>query len=284
MINFAGYRKGKLTGEQEYLAKHYGATIFQFESDRLEKHCPVEFAITCRYLGRHVLSGAVVADVGVGVGHYSQFLVHKGCSVHLVDISVELLRAARERLERADFGGQIKGIHRTSATELGCIESGSLDALLMLGPFYHLREPDQRRRAVREARRILKSRGILFAAAVNRMAYLRDLFRERPEEVAVRKAFHRGFLKDGKLDPEHAPPIGYAHLTTVSEFRKLFAEAFEELALVGTDSFTTAWQSKLAGLSPGAREAWLDLVEETGGTPEGLRSTPRRFSRRTTAW
>jgi ubiquinone/menaquinone biosynthesis C-methylase UbiE len=270
MINFTGNRKRNLTREQEYLAKHYGATIFQFESDRLEKHCPVEFAITCRYLGRHVPIDAVVADVGVGVGHYSQFLAQKGCSVHLIDISVELLRAAQERLERSDLGGRIQGIYRASATELGCIESGSLDALLMLGPLYHLREPDERRRAVREARRVLKSRGMLFAAAVNRMAYLRDLFREKPEEVVMRKAFHRGFLKDGKLDPEHAQPIGYAHLTTVSEFRKLFKAAFEELALVGTDSFLAVWQSKLADFLPDTREAWLDLVEETGKTPEGL--------------
>ena len=261
---------GKLTAEQEYLAKHYGATIFQFETDRLEKYCPVEFAITCRYLERHVPSNAVVADVGVGVGHYSLLLAQKGCSVHLVDISVELLQAARERLEHSGLGGRVEAVHRASATELGCLESGSLDALLMLGPFYHLREPDERRRAVKEARRVLKSSGVLFAAAVNRMSYLGALFHEMPEEVVGRKGFHESFLNDGKLDPEHAPPIGYAHLITVSEFRKLFQGAFEELALVGTESFTTAWQSKLTDLSPATREAWLDLVEETGRTPEGL--------------
>lgn len=261
---------GKLTAEQEYLANHYGATILQFETDRLDKYCPVEFAITGRYLERHVPSNAVVADVGVGVGHYSQLLAQRGCSVYLVDISLELLQAARERLERLGLGGRVKEVHRASATELGCLESGSLDALLMLGPFYHLRELDERRQAVKEARRVLKSHGILFAAAVNRLAYLRDLFREMPEEVVVRKGFHKDFLNDGKLDPEHAPPIGYAHLTTVSEFRKLFEGAFEELAVVGTDSFTAAWQSKLADVSPGTKEAWLDLVEETGRTLEGL--------------
>ncbi len=260
----------RLTAEQEWLARHYGASVFQFETDRLEKYCPVEFGITCRYLERYVPNNAVVADVGVGVGHYAEFLARRGCSVCLVDISVELLRAARQRLERAGLGGQVQEVRRASATDLGWLTSGSLDAVLMLGPFYHLQELHERRQAVSEARRILKPQGILFAAAVNQLAYLRDLFREKPEEVLERAAFHTRFLKDGKLDPERAPPLGYAHLTNALEFRNLFEGAFEEVALVGTESFVSAWQSRLNELPPDAREAWLDLVEETGKTPEGI--------------
>jgi ubiquinone/menaquinone biosynthesis C-methylase UbiE len=261
---------GRLTAEQEWLATHYGASVFQFERDRLEKYCPVEFGITCRYLKRYVPNSAVVADVGVGVGHYAEFLARRGCSIYLVDISVELLQAARQRLERAGLGGQVQEVRRASATDLGWLTSGSLDAILMLGPFYHLRELHERRHAVSEARRVLKPQGILFAAAVNQLAYLRDLFREKPEEVLERAAFHTRFLKDGKLDPEHAPPLGYAYLTNALEFRNLFEGAFEEVALVGTESFVSSWQSRLNELSPDAREAWLDLVEETGKTPEGI--------------
>jgi len=140
----------------------------------------------------------------------------------------------------------------------------------MLGPFYHLQELHERRQAASEARRILKRQGILFAAAVNQLAYLRDVFREKAGEVLERAAFHTRFLKDGELYPEDAPPLGYAHLTNVLEFRNLFEGAFEEVALVGKESFVSAWQSKLNELPPDAREAWLDLVEETGKTPEGI--------------
>ncbi len=260
----------RLTAEQEWLATHYGARVFQFETDRLEKYAPVEFGITCRYLERYVPNNAVVADVGVGVGHYAEFLARKGCAIHLVDISVELLQAARDRLERAGLGGQVQEVRRASATDLDWLKSGSLDAVLMLGPLYHLRELHERRQAVSEARRVLKPGGILVAAEVNKLAYLRDLFREKPEEVLGRATFHARFLKDGKLDPEHAPPLGYAHLTNAFELRNLFENAFEEVALVGTESFASAWQSKLNELPPDAREAWLDLIEETGKTPEGI--------------
>ena len=41
------------------------------------------------------------------------------------------------------------------------------------------------------------------------------------------------FLEDGRLDPEVAPPIGFAHLTTSAEFADLFLEQFEQIALWG---------------------------------------------------
>jgi hypothetical protein len=80
-------------------------------------------------------------------------------------------------------------------------------------------------------------------------------------------------VADGNLDPEHAPPIGYAHLTTCAEFRALFAGDFEEQAMVGVESFSAAWQARLNDLPPAEMEAWLDLIDRTAQTPEGLGAT-----------
>jgi SAM-dependent methyltransferase len=172
-----------------------------------------------------------------------------------VDVSTRLLRAAQERLRSAGLDQRIKGVYETSGDNLECLRSDSLDILLMLGPFYHLSDARQRQQAIEEARRTLRSGGVLFAAGINRLAYLRDLFRENPDEAINRKSFHKQFLTDGKLDPEHAPPIGYAQVTTVSEFRTLFAPAFDEILLVGTESFSTAWQQTLADLPVQTKEA-----------------------------
>jgi hypothetical protein len=61
------------------------------------------------------------------------------------------------------------------------------------------------------------------------------------------------YLVTGNLDPRHAPPIGYAHLTTVAEFRDLLAARFHELELVGAESFTAAWQALLRSQPPEKR-------------------------------
>ncbi len=147
---------------------------------------------------------------------------------------------------------------------------GAFDAVLMLGPLYHLCALEARRQAVAEAARILKAGGLLFAAGINRLAYLRDFFRLFPHVVCERAAFHEQYLRDGNLDPEHAPPIGYAHLSTYAEFRALFVREFEELAFTGVESFSAAWQTTLNDLPPAEAEGWLDLIERTGQTAEGL--------------
>ncbi len=256
--------------DAEFTGQHYSQSVFDFEITRLTELCPVEFAVTKRMLERWIPAGAAVAEIGVGVGHYSEHLARRGCRIHLIDVSRRLLDTAAQRLREAGLGGQVLGADVLSATNLGVMTAGSFDAVLALGPLYHLREFAERQQAVSEAERILKPGGVLYAAGINRLPYFRDLFRESPQKAAERRAFHEQFLEDGNVDPDHAPPLGFGHLSTVAEFRELFARRFEQLLLVGVESFTAAWQSNLRGLAADEVEAWIDLVERTGVTPEGL--------------
>jgi S-adenosylmethionine-dependent methyltransferase len=256
--------------DPEFTAEHYSQAAFEFEVKRLPELCPVEFEMTKRMLDRWIPDGARIAEIGVGVGHYSEHLAARGCRIHLIDIAQGLLDAAVERLQRSEMGAQIAGVNRLSATDLTTIEGGAFDAVLLLGPLYHLRQLADRHRAVAESARVLKTGGFLYAAAINRLPYFRELLREQPGTVLERRDFHRQFLEDGNLDPDHAPPLGLAHLTTVEEFRELFAGAFEPLVLIGVESFTSAWQPVLNTLPADQAQAWLDLVEQTGVTPEGL--------------
>ena len=276
----------ELKGDAAEVARHYDRYAAA-EAARLERFCPVEYAITRRYLARFVPEGAAVGEVGVGAGHYSEFLARRASRLHLVDVSENLLRAAGERLTAAGLAPQIAGIHRASATALP-LAGASLDAVLLLGPLYHLREMEDREKAVEEAARTLRPGGIVLAAGINRITFLRDMFRSPDAFSAAffgdgladagrafgrelgRGGFVAQYLATGNLDPQHAPPIGYAHLTTAAEFRELLATRFEELALVGTESFTAPWQDLFAAKPSSEKDAWIDLVEETGRTPEGL--------------
>jgi ubiquinone/menaquinone biosynthesis C-methylase UbiE len=276
----------ELDGDAAAVARHYDEHA-EAEAARLERYSPIEYAITLRTLRRFVPEHAGVAEVGVGTGHYSEFLARRGCRLELVDVSERLLRAAQGRLERAGLASQVAGIHRASATALPLGDAG-LDAILLLGPLYHLRELADRESAVEEAARVLKPGGIVVAAGINRITFLRDMFRSSDafsqaffgDSLAdAGRAFGRElgqgrfiaeYLATGNLDPRHAPPIGYAHLTTAAEFRELLAAWFEELALLGVESFTAPWQDLLPSKLAEEAEAWLDLVEATGTMAEGL--------------
>jgi ubiquinone/menaquinone biosynthesis C-methylase UbiE len=255
----------------QQVAAHYERKV-SVEAERLARDSPVEFAITLRQLELYIPSGILVADVGVGVGQYAEVLAKRDCSVHLVDISQHLLDATAERLRQAGLETRIEGVHLSSAIDLRSIADESCDAVLLLGPLYHLFPKAARHRAVEQAARVLKTGGVLFAAGINRLAYFRDLLRDSPLAVSDRGAFHESFLADGVLTAEHAPDIGFAHLTTVREFRELFQDLFTEVSMLGVESFASSLQREVDAMPPTAREDFLNLIERTAATEEGLAS------------
>jgi len=252
-----------LSESEENVGRYYDEVIFDAEVRRLKEFFPVEYAITTRHLRRWIRDATTVIEVGVGGGLYSEILARQGHQLCLVDVSAKLLDAAVERLRARGLEKQVIRVERASATNLDCFQDGAFGVVLMLGPLYHLLTPDERRQAVGEAGRVLKPSGVLFASGINRLAYLRDLFRESPENILARRNFIGQFLQDGNLNPEIAPPIGHAHLTTVDEFRDLFADDFKEMAMVGVEAFSSPWQVKLNELSESQAEAWLDLIERS---------------------
>ena len=74
--------------EERAVGRHYDQNVLAYEQDRLELHCPVEFALTLRALSHFMPRSARVAvDIGVGSGAYSLWLASRGIDVHLVDVS-----------------------------------------------------------------------------------------------------------------------------------------------------------------------------------------------------
>lgn len=245
---------------------------FQHEMERLERYAPVEYAITRRYLLRFIEEGATVADIGTGVGHYSELLASCGSKIHLVDVTPRLLEAAKERLTNAGLEARILSVTHASATDLSFLADASCDVVLMLGPFYHLSLPEERRQAAAEAWRVLRKGGLLFAAGINRMTMLSWIYKDGPGDILEEWEWLEPYVKTGNLlAPETGvPPIW--HLTTIAEFRADFTD-FQERALVGIESFAQGNEENLLTLTPEKAQIWLDLIEQTGRTPEGLGMT-----------
>lgn len=258
-----------LSESERRIADYYDNEIFDAERVRLTENFPVELAMTRRLLERWAPEGARVAEIGVGGGQYTEALLRRNCSVHLVDISQKLMGAVLWRMRDLGLQKQIVGLTRESATNLETMVSDTCDVVLLLGPLYHLATREERRQAVAEAHRILKRDGVLFAAGINHLGYFREVFRERPHVILSRRAFHEQFLKDGIITPAQSP-LGWAHLTTPQEFRALFGGEFEQLAFLGLESFAAPYQKQWNELDPAEAEAWLDLIERTGATEAGM--------------
>jgi SAM-dependent methyltransferase len=121
-------------------------------------------ALIRRYLGT---SQKRVLDVGGGTGVHAEWLLDDGHDVVLID-PVE-----RHVAQASALLGEHNGFecHSGDARQLD-IEDGTFDAVLMLGPLYHLTEADDRRSAWHEAIRVVKPGGFVCAAAISRFASL----------------------------------------------------------------------------------------------------------------
>jgi ubiquinone/menaquinone biosynthesis C-methylase UbiE len=115
---------------------------------------------------------AVVLDVGGGPGLYACWLAKQGYEVHLVDaVPFHVEQARRASDQQPDH--PIASLATGDARALGRPDD-SVEVVLLMGPLYHLTERSDRVAALREANRVLKPRGSLFAVAISRFASLLD--------------------------------------------------------------------------------------------------------------
>ncbi len=141
------------------------------EAARLAQgHGPLELARTQDLLRRHLPAPpARILDVGGGPGTYAVWLQSLGYEVHLVD-ALEL------HVEQARRAGEVAG-HPLASARVGDARqlaepSGRHDAVLLMGPLYHLTEREDRITALREAHRVLRAGGRVLAVSISRFASL----------------------------------------------------------------------------------------------------------------
>jgi len=131
--------------------------------------------------------------------------------VHLLDRTPRLVAEARRRSGCARRPLVSCRVGDARALDLS---SGMADAVLLLGPLYHLTQPADRAQALRESARILRPGGLLFAAAISRWASALDgLARELLTDADFTAIVERG-LRTG----QHRNPTGRADYFTTAYF------------------------------------------------------------------
>jgi ubiquinone/menaquinone biosynthesis C-methylase UbiE len=197
------------------------------ERDRLAEGVgALEFARTQVLLERYLpASPAIIADIGGGPGRYAVWLAGLGYRVHLVDPVPLHVEQARE-LAKAR-GATLAGANVGDARELR-LPDESVDAVLLLGPLYHLQGREDRVKALAETRRVCRPGGVVIAAAISRFASVLDGMRMEYLQNPVFAKLAEGDLRDGRHDNPTGDP---AYFTTAYFHRP--EELAEECAAAG---------------------------------------------------
>jgi ubiquinone/menaquinone biosynthesis C-methylase UbiE len=158
----------------------------------------------------------VVLDVGGAEGAYALPLARAGHAVHLLDAvpsHVETALAASGQQHDAPLASAEVGDARTLP-----FDDGTADAVLLLGPLYHLVNQEDRARALAEAHRVLHPGGVVLAAGISRFASTLDGLHSGRMQDPRFEAIVQGDLTDGvHRNPDvHGHPewftLAYFHL------------------------------------------------------------------------
>jgi len=182
---------------------------------------------------------ARVIDVGGAAGTYSAWLAELGYDVHLIDATPRLVAKARER--NATLTRPIGSISVGDARSLAEPDE-SAAVVLIMGPLYHLPSSSDRLTALREAHRVVTSRGSVAVAGISRYASALDGLARK---LALDPQFVR--IRDQDLiDGQHRNPTNTLDYFTTAYFHRpedLRAEleeaGFSEVEVMGVEG--VAW-------------------------------------------
>jgi len=240
------------------------------EQDRLSRPLGiVEFERTKEIVSRHLVPPpAIVADIGGGPGRYALWLAWLGYRVvhrDLVPLHVDQLAKSVGESTMIDSAvGDARHLNLYDA---------SVDAVLLLGPLYHLERRRDRVQALREACRIVRPGGPVFVAAISRWTPRLDgILRLRLyETVPDADTRVRELERTGRMPPLSPSGFGgYCHRP--AQLRaEVTSAGLEPIDLLGVEGPTYLLADLAERMADGkGREAVLDTARAVERVPELL--------------
>lgn len=230
------------------------------EHCRLEQH-QLEYDLTWRYFNQYLPSQGSILEIGAATGRYTLELARKGYTLTAVDLSATLVEECRKSVAAEGLERQVRLVV-ADARDLGEVAEKGFDAVLLMGPLYHLTEEADRKAALKEAFDRLREGGILFSSFLSRYGIMGDLLKNTPEWIE-NQAEVRSLLARGKR-PDDFPRGGFrGYFAQISEIPPLHeAIGLETLAVAGVEPAISADDESYNKLQGRQRQLWLDLLYE----------------------
>jgi S-adenosylmethionine-dependent methyltransferase len=212
-------------------------------------------ALFDRYLNNGIRK---ICEVGAGPGRYSLELLRRGHHVTLVDLSSNLLEIAKREITGAGF--KADDYICDDASHLGKFDSHSFDAILLLGPMYHIIDSDLRSATLAGAYNALKPGGVLFSAYINSYALLLTGIEEFPQE----------FDSPQKI-ATHLKPLRQTGLEEGERgFQAFFSPPEYAVEEIGKAGFSVISYAGVEGVAGGARNPIRRCLENSPQTYDAL--------------
>ncbi len=242
------------------------------EQDRLERH-QIERDVTWRYLDKYLPPKGNILEIGAATGAYTIPLAKRGYRVTAVDLSTKLIEICQKRVIEEGLEKKVTCLV-ADARDLSEVGKKLFDAVLIMGPLYHLVEEEDRKTALKEAYQRLKKGGIIFSAFASRYGIWGSVMMKLPDYIKyqndVKSVLEKG--KDAEL--AYQPGNFRAYFSNVTEIIPLHERmGFKTLALASVEPAAVAdpVYNKLQGE---IRKLWLDLLFKVSSEKTVIGASP----------
>jgi len=228
------------------------------EHSRLNRH-QLEHDLTWCYLNQYLPPHGTVLEIGSATGKYTLELARRGYLITAVDMSKILLEKCRENIVREGLEKQVQFV-LADARNLSEIPQNGFDAVLLMGPLYHLILEADRKMALQESLDRLHPSGIFFSSFISRFGLMSDLLRNVPAWIEDQTDVW-SVLKQGRDDDDH-PRGGFrGYFARPQEIAPLHESiGFETLMLAGVEPIIAADDESYNKLQGKHRQQWLELL------------------------
>jgi SAM-dependent methyltransferase len=234
------------------------------EHARLELR-QLEYELTLRYLSTYLPSEGSILEVGAATGRYTLELAKRGYNIVAVDLSAEQLEINRRNLAAAGLESQVQFVV-ADARDLSEV-TGEFDAVLPMGPLYHLIVEADRKSVLKQAFERLRTGGVLISIFLSRFGLMNDLIRNNPGWIENRPEVESILARGRRADGE--PPGGFrAYFAPITEIVPLHETVgFETVTLAGIEPGIGAHDEDYNSLEGTRRDLWLDLLYGISSEP-----------------
>lgn len=227
------------------------------EHSRLDKH-QLEYDLTWRYLDKYLPTQGSILEIGAASGRYTVPLAKRGYRVTAVDLSAALIEVCQKQLDEEGLEERVNLL--VADARFLELAKKTFDAVLLMGPLYHLILEEDRQLALKKAFEHLGEGGVIITAFISRFGTLSQLLKDNP--AWIEDGDHvRSMVQRGKR-PDTMPRGGFrGYLADVTELAPLHeAVGFETLAVAAVEPVIAADDESYNKLTGVQRQRWLDLL------------------------
>lgn len=228
----------------------------------------VEFESTNYLIKKYFPSEGKILDIGSGPGRYSLELLKNGYEVSLLDISINELNIAKDKI--AEVGLKAEEYYCKSATDLGDFQNSCFDGILLMGPLYHIHHENLRLKVLKDVYRMLKVGGTALISYINSWGCLRAAVEEFPEVFEDENHFSRYLKGDLKFSAEESFTETY-FTTPEYALEEVKKAGFNIISYAAAEGFLSGLRTQIANLAmenPKAYENFLKASSQNCELPQ----------------